>query len=127
MTNAPFYNILIVDDEVNSLRLMEIFLTTAGYIVAKAENGAQALDILQNKSFDLIITDVGMPRIGGLRILEEVRRRYRIPVMVVTATDADSDTQRKAYALGARKYMLKPIDREELLQAVGSILRKDVA
>ena len=94
MTNAPFYNILIVDDEENSLRLMEIFLTTAGYIVAKAENGAQALDILQNKSFDLIITDVGMPRIGGLRILEEVRRRYRIPVMVVTATDADSDTQR---------------------------------
>lgn len=127
MLKSPRYHILIVDDDESSLKLLELFLRTAGYRIAKAENGAQALEMLQQERYDLIITDVGMPRIGGLRILEEVKKRYGIPAMVVTATDADSETQRKAYALGARKYMLKPLDREELLQAVGSILGKDVA
>ncbi len=116
--------ILVVDDDEHSLKLMDAYLSSAGYGVTRAVNGAQALDILRRERFDLLITDVGMPRIGGFRLLEEVQRKHHLPAIVITATDADSETQRKAFSLGALKFMLKPIEREEVLDTVDDILRK---
>ena len=127
MPNKPVHRILVVDDDKFSRRLLEKFLDGEGFTVTKARNGAQALEMLAKEQFDLLITDVSMPRIGGLKLLEEVKGRYPMPAIVVTATDIDSETQRRSYSLGARKFMLKPLDREELLLTVRGILNNDEA
>jgi len=126
MASAPMHKILVVDDDQISLKLMEKFLALAGYSVSKARNGAQALDMIAREDFSLLITDVAMPRIGGLRLLEEVgKKRNHIPAIVVTASNADSETQRKSYSVGALRFMVKPVDRDELLGAVKDILGKE--
>jgi len=104
---------------------MEKLLALAGYTVSMARNGAQALDLLAREQFALLITDLNMPRIGGLRLLEDVKKKYHIPAIVVTASDIDSDTQRRSYSLGALRFIIKPVDRDELMSAVGEILGKE--
>ncbi|OGW52466.1 MAG: hypothetical protein A2Z46_05485 [Nitrospirae bacterium RBG_19FT_COMBO_55_12] len=125
MGNAPVRKILVVDDDEFSLKLMEKLLALAGYTVSMARNGAQALDLLAREQFALLITDLNMPRIGGLRLLEDVKKKYHIPAIVVTASDIDSDTQRRSYSLGALRFIIKPVDRDELMSAVGEILGKE--
>lgn len=125
MGNALVRKILVVDDDEFSLKLMEKLLALAGYTVSMARNGAQALDLLAREQFALLITDLNMPRIGGLRLLEDVKKKYHIPAIVVTASDIDSDTQRRSYSLGALRFIIKPVDRDELMSAVGEILGKE--
>ncbi len=125
MTDAPFHKILLVDDDKFSLKLMEKFLASTGYGVSQARDGAQALEMLAHEKFSLLITDVNMPRIGGLRLLEEAHRKHHIPAIVVTASDVDSETQRKSYSLGALRFMIKPVDRDELLSAIEEIFGKE--
>jgi CheY-like chemotaxis protein len=125
MENAPVRKILVVDDDEFSLKLIGKLLTLAGYTVSKARDGAQALDLLSREAFALLITDVNMPRMGGLRLLEEVKKKYHIPAIVVTASDIDSDTQRRSYSLGAVRFIIKPVDRDELLNAVEEVLGKE--
>ena len=125
MMDKPLHKILVVDDDRTSRRLMKKFLDAEGYTVTKAKNGAQALEMLANEQFDLLITDVTMPRIGGLGLLEKMRGRYDIPAIVVTEIDIDSETQRRSYSLGASKFMVKPLDRDDLLFVVREILEKD--
>ena len=104
---------------------MKKFLDEEGYSVTKAKNGAQALDMMAGEHFDLLITDVSMPRIGGLGLLEKMRGRYDTPAIVVTDSDIDSETQRRSYSLGASRFMVKPLDRDDLLFVVREILGKD--
>ncbi len=125
MANARVRKILVVDDDEFSLKLMEKFLVSAGYGVSQARDGAQALEMLAREKFSLLITDVNMPRMGGLRLLEEVQKKYHLPAIVVTASDIDSDTQRRSYSLGALRFMIKPVDRDELLSAIEEILKKE--
>jgi CheY-like chemotaxis protein len=125
MGNTPVHKILVVDDDEFSLKLIGKLLALAGYAVTKARDGAQALDMLEREQFALLITDVSMPRIGGLRLLEEVKKKYHLPAIVVTASDIASDTQRMSYSLGALRFIIKPVDRDELLNAVKEILGKE--
>ncbi len=125
MTDTPFHKILLVDDDKFSLKHMEKFLAPTRYSVSQARDGAQALDMIAREQFALLITDVSMPRIGGLRLLEEVNRKHHIPAIVVTEIDVDSETQRKSYSLGALRFMIKPVDRDELLSAIEEILGKE--
>ena len=125
MTTASIHKILVVDDDTLSLKLMAKFISSTRYTVSQARDGAQALDMIERENFALLITDLTMPRISGLRLLEEVKKKYRIPAIVVTATDIDSYTQRKSYSLGALRYMIKPVDRNELLCAIEEILGRE--
>ena len=125
MGNAPVRKILVADDDEFSLKLIGKLLALAGYTVSKARDGAQALDLLAREQFALLITDVNMPRMGGLRLLEEVKKLHHIPAIVVTATDIDSDTQRRSYSLGALRFIIKPVDQNELLSAVKEVLGKE--
>jgi two-component system chemotaxis response regulator CheY len=125
MGNAPVRKILVADDDEFSLKLIGKLLNLAGYTVSKARDGAQALDLLSREQFALLVTDVNMPRMGGLRLLEEVKKKYHIPAIVVTATDIDSDTQRRSYSLGALRFIIKPVDQNELLNAVKEVLGKE--
>ena len=125
MRNAPVRKILVADDDEFSLKLMGKLLAHVGYTVSMARDGAQALDLLAREQFTLLITDVNMPRMDGLRLLEEVKKKYHIPAIVITASDIDSGTQRRSYSLGALRFIIKPVDRDELLNAVEEILGKE--
>lgn len=126
MEDARQYKILAVDDDEFSLRLLEKFLTRAGHAVSKARDGAEALELISRERFDLLITDISMPRMSGLRLLEEVKKRHGvIPAIVVTASEINSTTQRKSHSLGARSFMVKPLDSDEFLDVVGQVLGKE--
>lgn len=125
MTDTTAHRILIVDDDEFSLRLLEKILVAEGYAVVKAKDGAEALNLITRDDLDLLITDLTLPRMGGVRLLQEVRKRSSIPAIVVTASEIDSEAQRNSLAAGALKFMVKPLDREELLRAVKDVLGKD--
>ncbi|MEW6387349.1 MAG: sigma-54 dependent transcriptional regulator [Thermodesulfobacteriota bacterium] len=114
--------ILVVDDEVNYLTVMETLLGEAGYEVLTAPSGLEALKIAGQSDLDLVLTDMKMPKMNGIQLLEEVRRLYPdLPVIIMTAFG----TVEKAVAAmktGAFDYILKPFKNEEILVTVAKAL-----
>ena len=95
-----------------------------GFEITAVENGLQALRVLPSEKFDLIVTDINMPNINGLELLAYVKKNpnhVNTPVLVVTTEGADKDIE-KGLALGANAYLVKPFERDELLDAVRKLL-----
>ena len=112
--------ILIVDDYSPSHRLLGFILEQDGHSVVTALNGLEALDRLAEVPVDLIVTDLSMPSMDGVELVEHVRlnERYQVlPVIMVTASCKEHDLLR-ASSLGVDAYLTKPVDSEELVQAV---------
>ena len=117
-------NILIVDDNINLRRVMQIHLTKAGYQVYEAGNGNQALAVLDAHTVHLMIVDVMMPEMDGYQLTGELRNdRINIPVLMVTAKET-LDDKRKGFDAGADDYLVKPVDMEEMVLHVGALLRR---
>ncbi|WP_019557764.1 response regulator [Thiomicrorhabdus arctica] len=112
--------ILIVDDAPENIEYIELVLSEDGYCFSKANSGEQALELLEDQSFDLILLDLMMPGIDGFevcRILKETPRIQDIPVVFLTArTDIDAITH--GFGLGAVDYIIKPFNSAELLARV---------
>ncbi len=107
--------ILLADDDVNLRRVLEFQLTEAGYKVLTAQDGAEALDIFTNDDFDCVITDLRMPRLSGLELLEKIKAaNTEIPVIVITAF-GEVETAVTAMKAGAFDYINKPFNRDEIL------------
>ncbi|MDP4095841.1 response regulator [Paenibacillus sp. P96] len=118
--------ILVVDDEPRTRQGIKQALEASGsgnYWVETAENGVEALDKLQQQSFHLLITDVRLPEISGLDLIRSMEGYARRPVIVVISGYAEFDYVQQALRLGAVNYLLKPIDKQELLKAVSEALR----
>jgi len=115
---------LLVDDSVSVRRVVSRMLERAGYVVVTASDGYDALELLRNDSdFDVILTDLEMPRVSGYELLEEVRRRFEtadIPVIVMT-TRAGEKHQQLAFELGATDYFSKPVDEARLVRRLAEI------
>jgi two-component system, OmpR family, alkaline phosphatase synthesis response regulator PhoP len=112
--------ILAVDDEPNIRRLIQVHLSRAGYQVAAAGDGAEALAQVRSRPPDLIILDVMMPGLTGLQVLEALKddpETAAIPVIMLTAK-GDDDHIRQASRTGADVYMTKPFNPEELRTVV---------
>jgi two-component system, NtrC family, response regulator len=106
--------ILIIDDDTSLRRVLEYTLQEEGYEVLTAADGEQGLLLFDEKTPDLVITDLKMPGITGFQVLESIKARSpRIPVMVLTAFGA-VDTAVEAMKLGAYDYVTKPFNRDEL-------------
>jgi len=116
-------SILIVDDEPRYLRLMEANLITEGYIVTKAMNGQEAVDIVADKHLDLVLLDVMMPVLDGFGACERIREFSNLPIIMVTARGNESDRVR-GLDLGADDYIVKPFSATELLARVRAVLRR---
>lgn len=117
-------NILLVEDNERLRRLMHIHLTRAGYQVFEAENGVQALEVLDHTHIHLMIADVMMPKMDGYELTAELRgAKYALPVLLVTAKETLED-KRAGFKAGADDYMVKPIDMEEMLLRVEALLRR---
>lgn len=114
--------ILIVDDEKPILNLIRISLTNAGYFCDTAEDGAQALEKIENGKYDLILLDVMLPEIDGFELMEYIRP-LGIPVIFLTAKNAVTDRV-KGLRMGAEDYVVKPFEIAELIARVEVVLRR---
>ena len=85
------YTILIADDEKEIRELLRLYLENEKYQVIEAEDGQQALDLLRRQKIDLCILDIMMPKIDGYKVLRELRKDSNIPVIILSAKDADSE------------------------------------
>jgi len=118
--------ILVVDDEETIRSLIKRIMQDAGYDVTTAANGEEALNILsqqKERSPDLVILDIMMPGLNGLEVLDIIRGRFDIPVIMLTAKQAVT-TVRDALAIGADDYVRKPFRTTELVARVKAKLRR---
>ena len=117
--------ILVCDDENDIVKALEIYLTSEGYEVIKAENGKEALEILENESgyLSLILLDVMMPVMDGITTMKHLREKYNIPVILLTAKSEDTDKV-LGLNIGADDYVTKPFSPTELLARVRSQVRR---
>ncbi len=113
-------HILIVDDQSFIRRIVTRQLEAAGHRVTSAEDGAQALELLDQISPDLIFCDIGMPNLDGFETLERLRAATQwadVPVVMLTGHGQVSDWER-AQALGANGYLTKPFSTAQLVDAI---------
>ena len=115
-------NILVAEDEFYIANLIKISLEQAGYNCMLAEDGEQALKLVEEQEFDLVLLDIMMPKIDGYELLEYIRI-YKIPAIFITAKSSVSDKV-KGLKLGAEDYITKPFDTSELLARIEVVLRR---
>lgn len=117
--------ILVVEDDKTLLEAIAFKLTNEGYEVQTAEDGWQALNVLERNKIDLIISDIMMPNISGLSLLSVLNEfsMDRIPVIVVSALDK-ADVIMSAMGLGAQDFIIKPINFDELCTRIILLLNK---
>lgn len=117
------YTILIADDEPEIRSLLRLYLENESYQVIEAEDGQQALDQLRRQKPDLCILDIMMPKMDGFHVLQEIRKESNVPVMVLSAKDADSE-KILGLNLGADDYLAKPFNPLEAVARVNSNIRR---
>lgn len=115
--------ILVCDDDKEIVDAIEIYLIQEGFKVEKAYDGEQALEILQNKQIDLMIIDVMMPKLDGIRATFQVRKTSSIPIIILSAKTEDAD-KILGLNVGADDYVTKPFNPLELVARVKSQLRR---
>ncbi|HLV86750.1 MAG TPA: response regulator transcription factor [Candidatus Sulfotelmatobacter sp.] len=117
-------NTLLVDDEASFRRALKTSLSALGYGTEESRNGEEALELLNQGSFDLILLDINMPGIGGVETCREIRARdLDIGVVMVSVRDGENDLV-QALEAGADDYITKPIRFRELLARMGAVLRR---
>lgn len=123
MTDVKEAKILLVDDDLNFHKVTVFTLQKFGAKVTSAFNGREALDVWQDNSFDVVLTDVKMPEMDGLELLRVIRSRdHEIPVVLVTA-HGDIEMAVEAMHSGATDFITKPFDRERLKGKLKRCLR----
>lgn len=124
------HTILIVDDNEMNRQLMSLQFKRAGYNVITAQDGYEALELVESTPFDLILLDIMMPGINGLQVLEEIRKQrtlINLPIIMVTADDLEESII-TSLQLGANDYLTKPLNLPVALARVETQLRlKDLA
>ncbi|NTW23721.1 MAG: response regulator [Lentimicrobium sp.] len=121
MTNER--NILIIDDEVQIRRLLEITLSANGYLISEASNGKEGLVLAATSHPVLIILDLGLPDADGLEILKKLREWYFKPVIILSVRNSEDDIIR-ALDNGANDYLTKPFRTGELLARIRLAIRQ---
>ena len=109
--------ILVADDEEPLLKLLKLSFGLEGFEVITANDGLAAQEAFKGSQPDAAVLDIGMPGVDGFGVLQYIRQRSDIPVILVTARDEPS-YQRRALAAGADGYMTKPFDRVELVDSI---------
>jgi two-component system KDP operon response regulator KdpE len=115
--------ILVIDDDKTLLRLLQEALTKAGFQVILASNGIDGLQEMYARQPDLVMLDVMMPRMDGWETLTRIRQISRVPVIMLTAKDAEQEKVR-GFNLGVDDYVTKPFSFAELIARAGAVLRR---
>lgn len=117
------YNILVCDDDKAIVEAIEIYLSQEGYHILKAYDGEQALKILETEEVHLLVLDVMMPRLDGIRATLKIREKDSIPIIILSAKSEDVD-KILGLNVGADDYVTKPFNPLELVARVKSQLRR---
>jgi two-component system KDP operon response regulator KdpE len=116
-------SVLVVDDEERILNFLRSKLKASGYEVFTAKNGLEAVGLVRSEEPDIVLLDIIMPQMDGLETLREIRSFSAVPVIILTAKDADSDKIR-GLQLGADDYLSKPFNPDELVARIEAIKRR---
>ncbi len=116
--------ILVVDDEVDTLKVMEITLRQEGYTVLKATNGEACLEIAATENPDLIILDNMMPNLSGLDVLKQLTMTYGHPPIILFSAKNRIEDVIEAMEAGAYRYLVKPTLRDKMLETVKAALEE---
>ena len=119
----PKETILVVDDEANIRDLARLYLEKDGYQVTLAQDGAQALKLVKENEFALIVLDLMLPEVDGWEVCRRVRTDSNLPILMLTARDDDID-KIVGLEMGADDYLTKPFNPRELVARVRAILRR---
>ena len=118
------FHILIVDDDKNTRRLFKAVLETENYLVFTAQNGEEALQIMEKEYIDLVILDVMMPKMDGYELTTLLREaNNNLPILMVSAKQLPED-KKKGFLVGTDDYMTKPVDEDEMLLRIKALLRR---
>ena len=121
---SPFTaKILVCDDDKEIVEAIEIYLTQDGHQVLEAYDGIEAVEILKKESVDLLIMDIMMPRMDGIRATLKIREKHNIPIIILSAKSEDAD-KILGLNIGADDYITKPFNPLELVARVKSHLRR---
>lgn len=116
-------NILVVDDEPKIVEVISALLTNKGFHVFQADNGRKALEIFDGQNIALVLLDLMMPGLSGEEVCREIRKKSRVPVIMLTAKADESDVV-SGLGLGADDYITKPFGLRELYARVETVLRR---
>lgn len=114
--------ILIVDDDYEIQKVLDILLSKEGFATVKAENGAKALEIMDD-TFDLVILDIMMPDIDGYSVCLSIRQNYNTPILFLSAKSSDNN-KAMGFLTGCDDYITKPFSTIELIERVKAMLRR---
>lgn len=118
------FQIMVVEDDNNTRRLMATVLRQNGYEPVCARDGVEALEMMDSHHVDLIVLDIMMPRMDGYEFTRTLRENgSEIPILMVTAREAPQD-KHKGFLIGTDDYMVKPVDEEEMLLRIAALLRR---
>ena len=121
----PLHNkILIADDDTDMLELLTVMLEGEGYTVLKAENGLQAVEMARKELPALVMLDIHMPKMDGLKACKEIKSDQvtrSVPVVMLTVEGSITEIQ-QAISYGAKTYITKPSSKAEILKVVKSII-----
>lgn len=116
-------NILIVEDELDIQELLCAYLQEAEYQTVTAGDGVTALALFQEQPFDLVLLDIMLPKIDGFGVCELIRRQSQVPVLMLTALDAE-EQQLRGFGLEIDDYVTKPFSMPILLEKIRAVLRR---
>lgn len=118
------FNILVVDDDRNTRILLKAVLESEKYNVFTANNGVDALKVLDSEHVDLVIVDIMMPKMDGYSLTETIRTSdSNLPILMVSAKQLPAD-KKQGFLVGTDDYMTKPIDEDEMLLRIKALLRR---
>lgn len=118
------FRILVVDDDKNTRLLFKAVLEAENYAVLTAENGEEALAVMDSSHIDLVVLDVMMPKMDGYQFTRALRENNNyLPILMVSAKQLPSD-KKQGFLVGTDDYMTKPIDEEEMLLRIRALLRR---
>ena len=115
--------ILVVDDDLNICELLKLYLETDGYTVFTANDGEAAVEQFQNKTPDLVLLDIMLPKMDGWQVCREIRKTSSAPIIMLTAKGETFDKV-LGLELGADDYVVKPFDAIEVMARVKAVLRR---
>ena len=116
--------ILVAEDDKSLNSLVHSYLVNNGYEAVSCYDGEEALSLLREQDFDMVISDIMMPKLDGFALAKEIRAADKqIPILFMTALD-DMPSQQRGYKLGVDDYVVKPFDAEVLMLRVGALLRR---
>lgn len=115
--------ILVVDDDSRIVDLVQTHLNSQGYATITASDGMDALEKLKKSSCDLAVIDVMMPFMDGFQLTKEIRKKYDLPILLLTVKDQIADKE-AGYEAGTDDYLVKPFEPKELLFRIKALLRR---